>query len=470
MKHCPAFLLVALFTLSISRADQFASGQSAISVLGQTDFVSGSSGNSPNRFNNPEAVAVDPTTGKVFVADSSNYRILRFSSSAALESASLPEAVIGQPDFSSTAQNQGGAAAANTLDFVYQITVDRNGRLWVADSSNNRVLCFVGASFLPNNPPANYVFGQPDFTTVTTGTSISKMMFPGGVAIGPDDTLWVADSDNQRVLRFASISSKSSGSDADGVLGQTTFITNVSASGASGMSIPYSLSVDSTGRLWVADTGNHRILRFDNAAALADGAPANGVLGQANFTDNDIATTPTGLSFPSGVLAGPDGTVYVGDYSNGRVVGFRNAAAKADGAAAEFVLGKPDFTSVAPGPAANLLAGPVNLSLSPNGHLFVADYDAHRVVRFVPVPSPTVTVRTRRSTTASSTFAIQGTAAGQVTKVTYRVGKSGAFKNAKGTAKWNFKAKLKPGKNVITVVAEGPGGTSSAKKVKITRQ
>lgn len=466
--------ILSLLALALSHsdlgADQFATGQSASSVLGQPDLVSNSSGSSPVRFDTPEAVAVDPTTGKVFVADSGNYRILRFSSIAALANGSFPEAVIGQPNFSSNSTNQGGAAGANTLNFVYQIVVDSNGRLWVADSSNNRVLCFVAASFLANNPPADYVFGQPDFTTVTQGTSATKMDYPAGIAIGPDDTLWVAEADNNRVLRFANITLKSSGAAADGVLGQADFNTAVSAASATGMYEPYSLTVDGSGRLWVADTSNHRILRFDNAASLANGAPANGVLGQANFTDFNIATTATGLNYPYGVLAGPDGTVYIGDYSNGRIIGHRNAAAKPNGAAADFVLGKPDFTSTDTGPTASLLTGPVNLSLSPQGHLFVADYDDHRVVRFEPVKSPKVTISTRKTTTSSGTYSIKGTATGQTTKVTYRVGKSGPFKTAKGAASWSFKAKLKPGKNLITVVAEGPGGMSAAKTVTITRK
>jgi sugar lactone lactonase YvrE len=466
----PLLLLsVTLSLLSLARADQFATGQPASSVLGQPDLVSGSSGSAPNRLKYPEAVAVDPTTGKVFVADSGNYRILRFSSTAALSSGSFPEAVIGQPNFTANSLNQGGAAGANTLGFGYQITVDRNGRLWVADTENHRVLCFVAASFLANNPPADYVFGQPNFTTVTAGTTVAKMNNPGGVAIGPDDSLWVADIDNHRVLRFGDISGKASGANANNVLGQAGFNTDTPATSATAMSAPFSVSVDSSGRLWVADTSNRRVLRFDNAAALANGSPANGVLGQVNFTNALVGTNSISLAGPYGVLAGPDGTVYVGDYSNGRIMGFRNAASKANGAAADFVLGQPDFNTGLVGPTSALLAGPANVSLSPQGHLFVADYTDNRVVRFVPVPSPAVTIQTKKSTTSSATFAIKGTATGQVTKVTYRVGKSGPFKSAKGTAAWSFKAKLKSGKNLITVIAEGPGGTSASKTVTITR-
>lgn len=462
-------LALVLLGLAIpARADRFVSGQAASSVLGQADLDSnGLLVTVTKRISSPGGVAVDPTTGKVFVSTSS--RILRFSSAAALATGSFPEAVIGQVNFSTTTPDQGGAAGANTLDTPGQITIDRNGTLWVADTRNNRVLCFIAASFLGNNPTADFVFGQPNVTTTTAGTTIAKMNRPGGIAIGPDDSLWVADTDNNRVLRYANISTKATAAAADSVLGQSVFTTDNSGTSASAMYVPVAVAVDADGRLWVADSNNHRVLRFDNAASLADGAPASGVLGQDDFTSLSPGTTASTMQEPRGLFIGPDRTLYVGDYLNGRLLGFLNAAAKADGAAADFVLGKPDFTSTQAGPSPTRMTGVGNPALSPSGHLFVCDEDDHRVLRFEPVKSPSVTLKTKSGRTSASSFSVKGTASGQVTKVTWRVGNSGAFKNAKGAASWSFKAKLKRGKNVITVIAEGPGGTSAAKKLTITR-
>jgi sugar lactone lactonase YvrE len=458
MKPLLIFFTGLLLPLASSRADQFVTGQPASSVLGQPDFVSNSPLALPNRFANPEAVAIDPTTGKVFVADSGHYRILRFSGIAALADGSFPEAVIGQPNFLSFDLNQGAGVVCGvrTLAFFYQITVDAQGRLWVCDSGNSRVLCFLAASFLGNNPPADYVFGQPDFTTNTVGTTIAKMNFPAGIAIGPDDSLWVADASNNRVLRFDEVTFKASGASADGVLGQASFVVSAGATSATRMSAPYSLSMNSDGVLWVADVNNNRVLRFDNAAALANGAPASGVLGQAAFDTFFSSTSASTLNQPYGVLAGPDGTVYVGDWANGRIMGFRNAAAKANGASADFVLG-------------TLMSGPVNAALSSDGDLFVADFGDNRVLRFSPVKSPTTTILTRKAVTLSPSVVVKGTTTGQVTRVRYRVGNSGPIRRAVGTSQWTFRATLKPGKNLITVIAEGPGGTSSPKSVLVIR-
>lgn len=470
LKRLAILVLGSIPLIPCVQADQFVTGQTASSVLGQTTFTAQNPGSAPNRFKNPESVAVDPTTGKVFVGDSENYRVLRFSSTAALANGSYPEAVIGQPNFTSVLPNQGGAAAANTLNFCYQITVDKLGRLWIADSANNRVLCYIAASLLTNNPPADFVFGQPDFTTTSPDTTSTKMDFPCGVAIGPDDSLWVADADNNRVLRFSNISTKASAAAANQVLGQADFVSSSSNIGASGMSNPYSVSTDTSGRLWVVDTSNNRVLRFDTAAALVNGSPANAVLGQPDFTSNSTNTTATGFDSPYGLLIGHEGTLFVGDYSNRRVMGFRNAAEKSTGAAADFVLGQANFTTKDATPSPTRLGGPVNLSMTTDGSLFVADYQHHRVLRYVPVKSPIVAITTKKQTTKKTKIKITGTASGAVTRINYRVGSTGGFKTATGTTNWSFRTPLKKGKNKIIVYALGPGGISTLKLVTIKRK
>lgn len=464
-----AFFGSALLVSLPLQADQFVNGRPAVSVLGQTDFTSGDPSSFPNRFNNPRGVAVDAATGKVFVADTLNHRILRFSSTSALANGSFPEAVIGQADFTGKDANQGGPAGQRTLNSPVQIVVDHQGRLWVADANNHRVLCYVGASSAGNLRAADFVFGQPNFTTVMAGVTQAKMDSPAGVAVGTDDTLWVADTSNSRVLRFDNVSTKSSGSPADGVLGQSLFTTDADGGGPTGMDLPNAVSVDPAGRLWVSDQFNRRVLRFDAAASLADGAPANGVLGQVDFVNVSPGIGSARFAFTFGVVAGPDGTVYVADFNNCRVMGFRNAAAKANGAAADFVLCQPDFATNSSGLSDLKTAGTGNLCLTPEGHLWVVDINNHRVLRFVPVTPPTLTIQTRSTRTSASSFTIRGTSSGETSSVTYRVGNSGAFKGAKGSSSWNFKAKLKNGKNVITVIARGPGGSSVAKTVTITR-
>ncbi len=67
------------------------------------------------------------------------------------------------------------------------------------------------------------------------------------------------------VLRFDSAASKPNGANADGVIGQADFSGRSAATTAQGLSRPDGLAVDGSGRLWVADTFNNRVLLFEAA-------------------------------------------------------------------------------------------------------------------------------------------------------------------------------------------------------------
>ena len=87
--------------------------------------------------------------------------------------------------------------------------------------------------------------------------------------------------------------------------------------------------MDSNGTLWVADNWNHRVLRFASAANKLDGANADGVLGQADFTSNAAnrggITAANTLWYPFGVAVDNNGTLWVVDASNNRVLGYSHS-------------------------------------------------------------------------------------------------------------------------------------------------
>ncbi|MDD5198510.1 MAG: hypothetical protein PHC88_01790 [Terrimicrobiaceae bacterium] len=84
--------------------------------------------------------------------------------------------------------------------------------------------------------------------------------------------------------------------------------------------------------------------------------------------------------------------------------------------------------------------------------------------------APKVTIRgPSEVTTEKEKLVIRGKAKGIVTSVKFRVGRRGAFKPATGSTSWHFIAALKPGKNLITVIARGPGGNSTPVKITVIR-
>ncbi|TNE71068.1 hypothetical protein EP331_10355, partial [bacterium] len=98
LKFIGNLLAILALTITVSSA-QLTDNPNANGVIGQPDFVTKVSGTTANSLNGPNGVAVDPTTGKLFIVDRSNHRVLRFSSAAALEVGADAEAVFGQTDF-----------------------------------------------------------------------------------------------------------------------------------------------------------------------------------------------------------------------------------------------------------------------------------------------------------------------------------------------------------------------------------
>jgi len=109
MKTSILFSALLLFASAHSiRAEEFFSGMAADVVLGQSDFTSSNATPVESRFYQSQSVAVDPTTGKVFVGDSGHHRILRYAAIDDVVAGAVPEAVFGQANLSSVAANQGG--------------------------------------------------------------------------------------------------------------------------------------------------------------------------------------------------------------------------------------------------------------------------------------------------------------------------------------------------------------------------
>jgi sugar lactone lactonase YvrE len=429
---------------------------------------------------------MDPTTRKVFVAD--GFRVLRFANADALANGKEAEVVFGQGNFTTA------TAPSTPNEFRFSalgITVDRNGRLWVADINNKRVLRFDNASNSGNFPAATRVYGQQNFTTNATGFDAKGMAGPTDVVVDLNDRLWVADASNNRVLRFDNISSKPSGASADAVLGQATLSTvggGPEGLSQSTMDIPYSLAISATGTLFVADRDNNRILRFTNAAGLPNGANASAVLGQAQFNTETTDVIASKMNVPSGISISADDTLWVADRYNHRVLRFNGASTKGNGASADGVLGQPDFFS---NQQNNNTQGAFSQNsqgfLFPEylfvddakGGVWVSDSQNKRVLRFggVSVPpkdttKPNVTVAKFPKTTRLSNLKIKGSASDNrsVKRVQYRIGK-GAPKTANGTTRWSFNAKLKKGENKITIYAtDTTGNVSLSKIIKINRK
>lgn len=292
----------------------------ALFVLGQDSATANTPGTGPTRMALPASVAI--ADGRLVVADAGNNRVLIWNRLPVGNTA--PDVVIGQADL----QTDDPGTAADQLSFPIAATI-ANNKLIVSDQDNNRVLIWNTVP-TANGTPADVVLGQQDFTTATANDEEDGLNSPAGVW-SDGFRLLVADSGNHRVMVWSQLP-RSSGADASFVIGQSDFSRVTAGVGQGALRTPFGVASDGT-RIWIADSGNNRVLEFD-AFPIANNALAVDIYGQDRDSysarlpndddqDGDTDDTPSArtLSSPTGVSVFAN-VLYVVDRSNHRVLAF----------------------------------------------------------------------------------------------------------------------------------------------------
>lgn len=305
----------------------------------------------------------------------------RVASNATLSTGMAASLVVGQPGFSSRSNASGsGTNAAQFADntSLYAIAIDAHGDLWVADTDNNRVLEFVPP--FSNGMSASLVLGQSSLSGWQYGNASVNLSAPDGLAFDSAGDLWVADYGNNRVVEY--VPPFATGMAAALVLGQSSFGPDDPGAAATNLSEPAGLGFDGSD-LWVADYGNNRVLEYPSP--FADGEAAVTALGQPTLDENGYGLSASALDGPSQVAFGANGYAWVADFWNGRVLGY--APPLTTGESASVVLGQPDFTTNS-SLADNAFFGPSGVAVDAAGNVWVADTYDNRVLEFAgPVPA-----------------------------------------------------------------------------------
>ncbi|MCH7527852.1 MAG: SMP-30/gluconolactonase/LRE family protein, partial [Planctomycetes bacterium] len=190
--------------------------------------VFGKVGIAPGAFSYPRAITV-ARNGDVFVVDKSA-RVQRFSPDGTFETSwKMPEKVAGKP---------------------VGLTVHPDGRVFVADTHYHRVIVF--------DPDGNELtrFGE-------YGTGDGQFLLPTDVAIDADGFIYVSEyNGNDRITKWEEIGTEARRH--GGAKGEVRFVGTLIEGEVGGRPLrrPAALDIDDEQTLWVADACNHRILRF----------------------------------------------------------------------------------------------------------------------------------------------------------------------------------------------------------------
>src|SRR5581483_175883 len=292
-------------------------GENASNVLGQSSFTTAAAGTSQSALWNPGGIAYESVNNQLYVDDLFNNREIIFSTSSITNGENASD-LLGQYTSTSSAATvswtQSGPNNGPTALGMFGpqgMALDTvNHRFFIADSSNNRVLVYnlnTDNSFPTSSGghTAPNVLGQPNFSSTDYNTTQSGMYSPIGLAFDSvNNRLFVDDETNERVLVF-NTATITNGMNASYVLGQADFVSGGRNTTQSGLADPQDIAYDSMNtRLFVADTGNNRVLVFNVApATIANGENASNVLGQSTYTGSTCATSQS-------VMLDPDGLAY----------------------------------------------------------------------------------------------------------------------------------------------------------------
>jgi len=321
-----------------------------------------------------------------------------------------PVKVLGDPAYIGTASspnllegNGPNAVEGRELSGPTGIALDTSVSppiVYIADSFNNRVLGYQYATQLTPGAYADVILGQIDrFSNLAQGPGARStgLHQPTGIAVDAAGNVYVADTQNNRILRFPKPMAQPMGSAQfpDMAIGQTSFnssTANAGGVGAGTLSLAATqlrngIAFDSAGNLWVADTGNNRVLRFPSAALKAgqSGAKADLVVGQPDFVTTapgaTVRNSKTGLNAPQGLGFDSAGRLLVGDNLSRVVVYAPGIASNA--AVASRIAGVDTAQPTVPATQIQLF-GPLGVTGTSAG-LIVADSGNNRIVFFPTV-------------------------------------------------------------------------------------
>ncbi|CAF3824084.1 unnamed protein product, partial [Rotaria sp. Silwood1] len=273
------------------------------------------------RLHCPRGLFVDKNQS-VFVADSLNHRIMKFT-----RSTSVARTIAGKniseygPDFLCEPSN-----------VIYDY---KSKSFIISDYYNRRVLRW---SQKRGTCPETIIRGSGYY----------------GLAMDDEGFLYVSDTERHEVRRYWS----------DGRHGKVVAGGNGQGSHRNQLNHPTYIFVGPDEAVYVSDTWNDRVVKWEKDATT--GVVVAG--GHGKGKDG------TQLHYPTGLVVDQLGTVYVADYWNHRVMRWDKDALRGKMIAGDrFNVGKK----------ANQLNGPEGLAFDQSGNLYVADSNNHRIQRFL---------------------------------------------------------------------------------------
>ncbi len=257
----------------------------------------------------------------------------------------------------------GGPASAARLYYPSGIAIDPTGVIYIADQRNNRIR-MVDASGVITTVAGTGIGGFGG----DGGAAVSAMLnHPTRVSLDASGNIYVADSGNNRIRMI----------DPSGTINSIAGTGGQGYFGDGGLAVsavlfnPIDMAVDLSGNVYIADYVNNRIRKIDVSGTISTYAG----IGIAGFSGDNGPATAANIYEPSGIVVDAGGNVYFSDLANFRV-------RKIDAAGIITTVagnGTAGYNGDGIAATAAQLWFPEGLALDARGQLFVADKGNNRV-------------------------------------------------------------------------------------------
>lgn len=323
--------------------------------VGTADVPGAADGYRPTGvFNFPYGIATGPAAD-IYVADSENHTIRRIDHDGNVSTIAGVALTSGMAD---------GAGITARFSRPLGLAVDGSGNVYVADTSNHTIRKISASGDVTTLAGVAGSLGFAD-----GAGAAARFTFPTSIELAPDGKLYVTDFGNKLIRTVtangvvATVAGDPLGGDADG-RGRSALFRS-----------PYDVAVAADGAVYVADTVNYTIRKLaGDVVATFAGAP----LIRAGNIDGPAAVAR--LTYPYGVAAGLDGTLFI----TGGGLGTPIRKISPSGVVTT-IAGSYDERGSADGPGATARFNAASaLALGPNGALYVADTENHTVRAVTP--------------------------------------------------------------------------------------